>query len=348
MAEQHLDPKQVRKAVKALLGHRQQKNTLDLDAAAFTLQVGLKKAPVDPSPKPRLIPLPHRVRNDAGDRRGCLIVKDADKPWLKALLLDGERPGAKTARTKLDGTRAAKMARRSESMREAGSNGDDLQIEGIHKVLAMSKLRTSYKQYKDRRELRDRFDDFYCDDRVVPMLGKLLGKSFFDRKRQPISVRVTRGPESLREQLRKADSCARFVLKEGTCAALVCATTDLDEKATIAPGTTAPTCGVRAQAGAIIPGAIVAYSLSCAFVTRDLKPQTGRHARGAARPTSVARPPHARLERSRAPLPLPPRGRAGRLAAAHAPARSNTSAATARTLIRPPHREVQRSAAPRL
>ena len=62
MAEQHLDAKQVRKAVKALLAHRQQKNTLDLDAAAFTLQVGLKKAPVDPSPKPRLIPLPHRVR----------------------------------------------------------------------------------------------------------------------------------------------------------------------------------------------------------------------------------------------------------------------------------------------
>ena len=154
MAEQHLDAKQVRKAVKALLGHRQQKNTLDLDAAAFTLQVGLKKAPVDPSPKPRLIPLPHRVRNDQGDRRGCLIVKDADKPWLKALLLDGERPGAKTSRTKLDGTRAAKMARRSESLREAGTNGDDLTIEGIHKVLAMSKLRTSYKQFKDRRELR--------------------------------------------------------------------------------------------------------------------------------------------------------------------------------------------------
>ena len=102
MAEQHLDPKQVRKAVKALLAHRQQKNTLDLDAAAFTLRVGLKKAPVDPSPKPRLIPLPHRVRNDAGDRRGCLIVKDADKPWLKALFLDGERPGAKTTIEKLD------------------------------------------------------------------------------------------------------------------------------------------------------------------------------------------------------------------------------------------------------
>ena len=41
-------------------------------------------------------------------------------------------------------------------------------------------------------------------------------------------MRVTR-PESLREQLRKAETCARFVLKEGTCAALVCATTDLDE-----------------------------------------------------------------------------------------------------------------------
>ena len=34
----------------------------------------------------------------------------------------------------------------------------------------------------------------------------------------------------MREQLRKAETCARFVLKEGTCAALVCATTDLNEK----------------------------------------------------------------------------------------------------------------------
>ena len=34
----------------------------------------------------------------------------------------------------------------------------------------------------------------------------------------------------MREQLRKADACARFVLKEGTCAALVCATTDLNEE----------------------------------------------------------------------------------------------------------------------
>ena len=95
------------------------------------------------------------------------------------------------------------------------------------------------------------------------------------------------------------------------------------------------------------PGRDRCLLVDCAFVTRDLKPQTGRHARGAARPASVARPPHACLERSRAPLPLPPRGRAGRVAAAHAPARSNTSAATARTLIRPPHREVQRPAAPR-
>jgi len=57
-----------------------------------------------------------------------------------------------------------------------------------------------------------------------------------------------------------------------------------------------------------------------------------------------ARAPHARLERSRAPLSLPPRGLAGRLAAAQAPARSKPSAATTGALIRPPHREVQRLA----
>ena len=58
------------------------------------------------------------------------------------------------------------------------------------------------------------------------MLGKLLGSTFFGRKRQPVAVRVTRGPEALAAQIQAADAGARLVLKPGTCVALVVATTD--------------------------------------------------------------------------------------------------------------------------
>ena len=94
--ESRLDGAHVRNAVRALLAYRNREaggassKSLDLDADAFTVQVGLRRAPADPSPKPRVVSLPHALK-DLSALRTCLIVKDADKPWLKALAVDGER-----------------------------------------------------------------------------------------------------------------------------------------------------------------------------------------------------------------------------------------------------------------
>mmetsp|Transcript_14106 Transcript_14106/g.42142 ORF Transcript_14106/g.42142 Transcript_14106/m.42142 type:complete len:326 (+) Transcript_14106:1341-2318(+) len=220
-----LDAAQVRRAVAALLQHNGTGGgALDLGAQQFTLQLGLRRAPQDPSPKPRVVALPHALHSSEGRQR-CLIVKDCDKPWLKALTVEGEAPGPKKPLPKRDGTRAAKMARRATPSRDARAGAGDLD-KVVDKVLALSKLRTSYKQFAARRELRDRFDAFYADERVLPMLGKLLGSTFFGRKRQPVAVRVTRGPEALAAQIQAADAGARLVLKPGTCVALVVATTD--------------------------------------------------------------------------------------------------------------------------
>ncbi|EGB07965.1 hypothetical protein AURANDRAFT_37654 [Aureococcus anophagefferens] len=204
----------VTKAVKALLAYRsKQGRGLDLDADFLTVQIGLKQAPITPSPKPRLVALPHPLK-DASELSCCLIVKAADKPWLKALAVDGEAPGPKL----------------------------------VDKVLAFDKLRSSYKQYKDKRELRDRFDVFLADDRVAPMLGKLLGSTFFGRKKQPIVVKVTR-PESLAAQIRKATASAHVVLKEGTCVAANLAHTDMSADECVAN----VVAGVNAVVGDLVP-----------------------------------------------------------------------------------------------
>lgn len=229
---------QVSSAVKALFAYRKREQErsgsskmLDLEAEPFTVQIGLKEAPKDPSPKPHLVKLPHALR-DVEALSCCLIVKDADKPWLKALTVEGDAPGAKVTMTKLDGTRAANRARRAEPQFAMGDGDGENLGKMVDKVLSFSKLRTSYKQFKDKRELRDRFDVFLADERIVPMLGKLLGKTFFDRKKQPVAVKVTK-PGKLASQIKEATSSARFVLKAGTCVALNLAHTDLSEKACV-------------------------------------------------------------------------------------------------------------------
>ena len=238
----------VTKAVKALLAYRsKQGRGLDLDADFLTVQIGLKQAPITPSPKPRLVALPHPLK-DASELSCCLIVKAADKPWLKALAVDGEAPGPKVKLTKLDGTRAANRARREETTRAPGSGVETDAGKLVDKVLAFDKLRSSYKQYKDKRELRDRFDVFLADDRVAPMLGKLLGSTFFGRKKQPIVVKVTR-PESLAAQIRKATASAHVVLKEGTCVAANLAHTDMSADECVAN----VVAGVNAVVGDLVP-----------------------------------------------------------------------------------------------
>lgn len=49
----------------------------------------------------------------------------------------------------------------------------------ITKVIGISKLKAKYKQFEARRKLRDSYDLFVVDDRVVQMMPQLLGKTFF-------------------------------------------------------------------------------------------------------------------------------------------------------------------------
>ena len=50
---------------------------------------------------------------------------------------------------------------------------------GIAKVLGVSKLRNNYKPHEAKRKLCDSYDLFLADERVIPVLPKLLGKTFF-------------------------------------------------------------------------------------------------------------------------------------------------------------------------
>ncbi len=48
-----------------------------------------------------------------------------------------------------------------------------------------------YESHEAKRELCKLYDLFLADERVLPMLPKLIGKSFFKKKKQPIPVDLT-------------------------------------------------------------------------------------------------------------------------------------------------------------
>jgi ribosome biogenesis protein UTP30 len=50
-------------------------------------------------------------------------------------------------------------------------------------VIGLSKLRANYKQYEAKRQLKDSYDLFLADVRILPMLPRLLGKKFFLSKK---------------------------------------------------------------------------------------------------------------------------------------------------------------------
>ncbi|KAG2490229.1 hypothetical protein HYH03_011353 [Edaphochlamys debaryana] len=179
--------KQVEKAVQSLLkfvGQQKDKaNDLFDDEEIFYLQIALKKMPMQQrKDKPVQLPLPHPLFTIDG-LDICLITKDSE-----------EGHDAKEAKKKL-----AKLEK----------NG------GVKKVIGTNKLRTKYESYEAKRQLCKSYDLFLADNRILPSLPKLLGKSFFKKRKQPIPVDLRKG--NWGEQVKKACASTYLYKGSGTC-----------------------------------------------------------------------------------------------------------------------------------
>ncbi|CAG9462145.1 unnamed protein product [Pedinophyceae sp. YPF-701] len=181
-----IDLAQVRKAVVALKKYagklQDEGSELLPDGDDFmSLQIALQKMPVTPrKDKPVRLPVPHPLY-EVGGCEVCLIVKD-HKGEGHAL--------AKELHAQMQGT-------------------------GITKIIGLSKLRTKYESFEAKRKLCASYEVFLADERVLPSLPKLLGKTFFRKKRQPVPVDL-RGA-NWGAQVRKALGATYLYLSQGTC-----------------------------------------------------------------------------------------------------------------------------------
>eukprot|EP00741_Cyanophora_paradoxa_P024037 tig00021721_g23212.t1 len=176
-----LNEKQVRKAAKALLKHaevvkqnkqqQQGKSELFDDDAFIVLQITYKTVPKKNNIlTPAQIPLKHTL-HPIEETELCLFTKDPQREYKNMI--------------------------------------EEKQVPGVKKVIGLSKLRAKYKTYEAKRQLSGSYDLFLADERIVRFLPTLLGKAFIQRKRHPITVRLTK--ENITKQvLRACDSTYLF------------------------------------------------------------------------------------------------------------------------------------------
>ena len=193
-----VDAQLTTRALKALLKHHESSTSSSSDLLGNDLDVQvqftLARIPGNASPKPIRIDIPHplvKVDGTAMDTDEedtalqevsvCIIVKEESKPYIQSIL--------------------------SKFPKQLGS---------IKKVLGLQSLRTKHKSYTQRRELLSRFDIFLADDSILPMLTKALGGKFFDKKKQPIPVNISR-KEALPFAIEKALNSTFMYLSSGTC-----------------------------------------------------------------------------------------------------------------------------------
>eukprot|EP00325_Prymnesiales_sp_UTEX-LB-985_P002489 CAMPEP_0174694222 /NCGR_PEP_ID=MMETSP1094-20130205/832_1 /TAXON_ID=156173 /ORGANISM="Chrysochromulina brevifilum, Strain UTEX LB 985" /LENGTH=350 /DNA_ID=CAMNT_0015890379 /DNA_START=24 /DNA_END=1076 /DNA_ORIENTATION=- len=161
-----LDGMQVARAVRALLTHvkRERGGLLDEEPPIHVL-MSTKQMPkaVGKAKADKAVPLPlPHPFVSLDDAEICLITKDPQREFKDKLAALGLRA----------------------------------------KVIGVSKLKKKYHPYEAKRELMKAYGVFLADARVLPMLPPLLGKAFFEKKRMPTPVDLTK--KDIRKEIERA------------------------------------------------------------------------------------------------------------------------------------------------
>ncbi|KAL1827312.1 hypothetical protein DCAR_0206472 [Daucus carota subsp. sativus] len=185
MSTTRVTPETISSAVSALLKWKETKSASEKAQLLpqndfFYLTLTLEHIPQEGRRvNPYKIPLPHPLVQDS---EICLIIDDRPKSKLTS----------KEAKKKV-------------------------QADGINvaKVLNFSKLKSDYKTFEAKRKLCDSYDIFFAAKGLIPLLPKLLGKSFFKKKKAPLPVDLSH--KNWKEQIERACGSGLFYIKKGTC-----------------------------------------------------------------------------------------------------------------------------------
>ncbi|KAG6879334.1 hypothetical protein C0992_003468 [Termitomyces sp. T32_za158] len=190
LIDERVSVNQCKLAVDALYAHETQKGKeleetelLPRKEPNIWLNVTVKKIPSGLKFKPIKIPIVHPLI-DPRTTSICLITKDPQREYKDLL--------------------------------------ETHNIKFISRVVGIEKLKGKFKPYEARRALLKENGLFLADERIVPLLPKLLGVKWFEAKKQPIPVCLKR--KDLKGELERAVSSTYMNQNRGTCTSVKIAT----------------------------------------------------------------------------------------------------------------------------
>ncbi|KAK2820846.1 hypothetical protein Q5P01_023805 [Channa striata] len=155
-----LDRTQVKKAVQALQAFLKTKSTSESLFLNETQHISLLftfwKIPKEQ--QTIRIPLPHGQRSDTDEL--CLFTRD--EPHMTS----------------------------EQTQRFYKKLLEEKGVKNISEIIPYKVLKTEYKPYEAKRRLLGNFDMFLSDDRIRRLLPSHLGKHFYERKKEPLSVNL--------------------------------------------------------------------------------------------------------------------------------------------------------------
>ncbi|XP_002963193.2 ribosomal L1 domain-containing protein 1 [Selaginella moellendorffii] len=184
--EVRVDSDRIGKAVDALLrwvaGAKDQQRIrlLDEDQLLY-LVISLRKIPESARVRPHRIPIPHPLIEAGGSQEVCLIVNDLSRGMP-----------------------------RKEAKRKIAEEGLK-----VSKVLGFSKMKKDFASHESKRKLCGSYDLFLVDRRIQPFLSKALGKAFYQKKKIPIPVDLSKG--QWKSQFESVCSSTFLFLSTGSC-----------------------------------------------------------------------------------------------------------------------------------
>ncbi|KAF8349414.1 ribosomal protein L1p/L10e family-domain-containing protein, partial [Amanita rubescens] len=186
LIDAHVSLQQCEKAIKALHSYQtkkyaemQENELLPGKEEYIWLNVTVKRVSPTLKIKPVRIPIVHPIV-DPRTTPVCLITKDPQREYKDLL--------------------------------------ETHKIKFISRVVGLTKLKGKFKPFDARRALLKEYGLFLADDRVIPTLPRLLGSKWFEAKKQPIPVSLTK--KDLKKELERAISSTYMNQNRGTCTSI--------------------------------------------------------------------------------------------------------------------------------
>ncbi|KAF8843260.1 ribosomal protein L1 [Paxillus ammoniavirescens] len=183
LIDSHVSVKQCKRAIEALHAYatklekkRAETELLPSNDQHIWLQIAVKTMQPEQKLKPVKIPIKYPLV-DPRTSGVCLITKDPQREYKDLL--------------------------------------EQHNVKFISRVVGIEKLKGKFKAFEARRLLLKENSMFLADERVIPILPRLLGSKWFQAKKQPIPVCLTR--KDLKGELERAIESSYMHQNKGTC-----------------------------------------------------------------------------------------------------------------------------------